>query len=268
MTMQFRHVVDLGSGRPIVFIHGWSAHGGYFAPQLALAWAGYRVVVPDLPGHGHDQRPGTRLSLADLAGALHAYLVEQDLTDIVLVGWSMGAFVAYDYIRRYGTGRLTGFVSIDMTGRIVNDVDWRLGLASGVDHAAACAAADVMERDWRDIAPRIISSIFAPGRRSDDPLLVAAAIGVGKNDAITMGALWRAMADADYRDVPKLIDCPALVIAGAESQLYAPAVADWLTAQLPNATRVTVNGTGHAPQVEAPWAVNQALTTFLGRLPR
>lgn len=44
------HCLDIGHGRPLVLLHGWAAHAGFFAPQATLAWSGLRVIAPDLPG--------------------------------------------------------------------------------------------------------------------------------------------------------------------------------------------------------------------------
>jgi pimeloyl-ACP methyl ester carboxylesterase len=123
---QFKHLVDIGSGRPLVFLHGWSTNATFFAPQHALAAAaGLRVLVPDLPGHGHDQRAGARLAIDALAQPLDALLERDDLDGAVLVGWSMGATVALDLLARRGSLGVAGLVMVDMTPKVANATDWR-----------------------------------------------------------------------------------------------------------------------------------------------
>ena len=38
--------------RPLVLLHGWSCHGGFFRPQMEALGRMTRVIAPDLPGHG------------------------------------------------------------------------------------------------------------------------------------------------------------------------------------------------------------------------
>lgn len=262
--MELRHVVEMGEGPPVLFLHGWSARGDFFAPQLALAENGRRIIVPDLPGHGRDRRPGAALTIADLADAVDRYLATHDLTGLTLVGWSMGAMVAFERIARHGTARIARLVIVDMSPRIVNDVGWDLGLSSGLDSEGAEAAADAMARDWPRYARRIVPSLFDPDLAGDDPLRAAADAAIADNDGDTLASLWRSLARADHRAALRAIDVPALVIAGARSQLYRPAVGQWLADHLPDGRSVVIRRAGHTPQLEQPEAFNAAIRDFVG----
>lgn len=251
----FRHVVDVGSGRPIVFLHGWSAHGGFFAPQLGLA-ASHRVLVPDLPGHGRDRRPGATLSIGDLARELDRLLTDRALDDVLIVGWSMGAFVAFEHLAARDDARVSGLVVVDMTARVVNDADWRLGLASGLDAAGAERAALSMARDWPRYARRVAPSLFAAGLAADHPLQAFARTEIAANDGDTLAGLWRSLARADYRAAVRRLPVPCLVVTGAASQLYRPGVGDWLAAAIPHARHTVLAAAGHSPHLEQPAAFN------------
>jgi pimeloyl-[acyl-carrier protein] methyl ester esterase len=261
----FRFVREAGRGRPIVLLHGWSAHSGFFAKQMALAAKGFRVIAPDLPGHGRDRRPKERLGIADLAAALDAFLTARDLTDVVLVGWSMGATVALDYLDRYGAARVAGFVSVDMTGKIANDAAWRLGLKSGLDARIGERAARLMEADWKAYAPRIAAALFAPGYAGEAASWVKAELA--GNDAVPMAALWRDLVAADMRAAASRLDLPALILSGGDSQLYGPAAGFSLADAIAGAERLAIPGAGHSPQIERPDAFNAALAAFAARLP-
>lgn len=259
----FRHVLEVGEGPPVVFLHGWSAHGGFFTPQLELAKLGRRIIVPDLPGHGRDRRPSARLTIANLADALERFLCARDLRNVVLVGWSMGAMVALDYIARRGTGRIASLVVIDMSARIINDGEWTLGLSSGLDARGAELAARSMARDWPRYARRIAPSLFAPGLRPDNELAIFAYANIANNDGDTLACTWRSLANADHRRTLAAIDVPSLVLAGAQSQLYRPAVTQWLASHLPRSRHVVIDEAGHTPQLEQPAAFNEVLADFL-----
>lgn len=260
---EFRHVAEAGNGPPLLLLHGWSAHGGFFAPQMELAQLGRRIIVPDLPGHGRDRRPHTSLSIADLADALENFLTVRDLRDATLVGWSMGATVAFDYIARRGADRIASLVVVDMSARIVNGEHWKLGLASGLDARGAEIAAEAMARDWPRYARRIAPSLFAPGLAPDHELLAFAHASIADNDGDTLASLWRSLARADHRSTLPSIATPCLVIAGEQSRLYRPAVTQWLASRISGSRHVTIPAAGHTPQMEQPVAFNAAIAAFL-----
>ncbi|MCC6946646.1 MAG: alpha/beta hydrolase [Bradyrhizobiaceae bacterium] len=264
----FRHVLDVGEGPPLLLLHGWSAHGGFFAPQLELAKLGRRIIVPDLPGHGQDRRPHTKLTIANLADGLDRFLAERDLCGVALVGWSMGAMVAFEYIARRGLSRLASLAVVDMSARIVNDNQWSFGLASGLDARGAEIAARAMARDWPRYARRIAPSLFAPGLPPGHDLLAFAHANIANNDGDTLADIWRSLAQADHRPTVSAITVPCLIIAGEQSQLYRPAVTKWLASHIPHSRHVVIPGAGHTPHLEQPARFNAELAAFLAVAPQ
>lgn len=259
------HVAEHGRGRPLVFLHGWSCHGGFFAPQAADFGRDHHVLLPDLPGHRHSPCPAADLSIPALADALHGLIESRALRDAVLVGWSMGAFVAFDYIARHGTAALGGLVIADMTARIVNDDDWQLGIRGGFDMNQSMAAVLAMQADWPAYARGFLPRLFARAGGTDPALVAWAGNEIAQNAAAGMAALWASMAERDYRWLMPQLDLPVLLLHGADSQLYDPAVALWLESQIPGARRVAIAGAGHTPHLEQPGACNAALRDFIAR---
>lgn len=260
------HYQDSGSGRPLVLLHGWACHAGYFARQSDALAGRCRVVVPDLRGHRHSYRPGDAPDLATLAGDLRALVEAAGLAEPVLVGWSMGALVAFEYARRFGSAGLGGLVVVDMTARVVNDASWRLGLAGGYTAAQAARSPDVIRGEWARWVDSFLPAILAEGSPGDSALLDWIAGEMRGCDPATMAALWRALTAADYRGDLARIDVPTLVLRGAGSRLYGPATADWLAAAIPGATVQAIPDAGHAPHLERPEAFNRAIADFLDRL--
>jgi pimeloyl-[acyl-carrier protein] methyl ester esterase len=260
---EFAHIVERGSGRPVVFLHGWSTDATFFAPQLALAEIGMRVLVPDLPGHGHDRRVGAALAIADLAAPLETLMARPDLAGAVLVGWSMGATVALDLLARRGHQGIAGLVMVDMTPKVANSPGWRLGLRGGQGAAEMLRAASRMEASWPAYAERVTAALFAPRLAHDMPLYRDAAAAVAANDGGTMASLWRSLVTADHRATLLALDIPVLALAGGESQLYAHDVAQWIAASAARGASAVIAGAGHAPQLEQPEAFNAAIAGFV-----
>ncbi|WP_111766982.1 alpha/beta fold hydrolase [Nakamurella deserti] len=106
------HVDDTGGpGRPVVLIHGWPLSGESWKNQVpALVDAGYRVVSYDRRGFGRSDKPLTGYTYDTLTEDLHTLLTELDLTDVTLVGFSMGGGEVARYFSLYGDERLHSVV--------------------------------------------------------------------------------------------------------------------------------------------------------------
>lgn len=101
------HYVDHGSGQPVVLIHGWPLSHRMWESQItALTEAGYRCIAYDRRGFGDSGRPAGGYDYDTFASDLNDLLTELDLTNAVLVGFSMGGGEVARYIGHYGTARV------------------------------------------------------------------------------------------------------------------------------------------------------------------
>ncbi|QCK84632.1 alpha/beta hydrolase [Phreatobacter aquaticus] len=258
--------IDIGQGRPLVFLHGWSMDGSLFAGQHALSRQGLRVIIPDLRGHEPGATREETITIADLADDVAALLAEKQLDRAVLIGWSMGATVMFDHARRHGTAGLAGLVSIDMTAMVPNAPDWQLGLSNGQTLAETLAAAERMGPNWTAYAPKIAEALFAPGHDLASEAYRHAARICAAKDGATMAGLWRSLVSADHRATVASLAVPILSIAGAESRLYRPDVGRWIADHAPHGRSIAIPKAGHAPHVEQAEAFNAALMGFAARL--
>ncbi len=93
---------DLGEGQPIVLVHGGCMSHDVWESQVhALLEAGYRVITPDLRGHGNSEKPTAPYTAEMHADDLAALATALSLDQFVLVGWSLGATVAATFARTY-----------------------------------------------------------------------------------------------------------------------------------------------------------------------
>ena len=104
---------DLGTGKPVVFIHGWPLNHEMWEYQLAeLPKHGLRCIAYDRRGFGKSDRPWEYYDYDTLADDLKAVLEQLDLRQVTLVGFSMGGGEIARYIGKYGTERLEKVVLI------------------------------------------------------------------------------------------------------------------------------------------------------------
>lgn len=102
-----------GTGRPVVFVAAWALHSQAWQYQMVpLAAQGFRCVAFDRRGHGRSSDPGTGYDLDTLADDLGSVLTQLDLTDVILVGHSLGAAESVRYLTRHGSSRVARLVLI------------------------------------------------------------------------------------------------------------------------------------------------------------
>src|SRR5205809_6121444 len=105
--------VEAGSGgRSLVFIHGWCCNRSHMRGLFRHFAVSYRVLSPDLPGHGDTPLGDVPLTFAGFLRALAQFCTEHDLRDAVLVGHSMGGVLAV-HTAGMCPDRIAGVVNLD-----------------------------------------------------------------------------------------------------------------------------------------------------------
>ena len=108
---------DHGSGSPVVLIHGWPLSGASWEKQTAaLLAAGHRVITYDRRGFGRSSKPAVGYNYNTFAADLDTVLSTLNLTDVALVGFSMGTGEVTRYIGKHGTKRIRRAVLIGTLG--------------------------------------------------------------------------------------------------------------------------------------------------------
>jgi len=255
---------DSGSGRPIVLVHGWGVSGALFAPQVDGLAGTYRVIVPDLPGHGASSPFPEDCSFSCLADCLAELISELKPGPVTLVGWSMGAMVSWDLLRRYRQLDIAGLATVDMVPRLLNGPDWSYGLREGEDHHVFDRHLKLMRSDWPAFTDMFMSRIFSGDDGEAKAGLLARAKKVAlENDPESMARIWTEMVEQDFnKELPRL-DLPALVISGRHSRLYSTPATQWAAGCMPQAKSVEFSRSGHAPSLEEPDEFNRVLSAFV-----
>ena len=101
---------DHGTGQAVVLVHGYPLDGSSWERQAReLRAAGYRVITYDRRGFGKSSKVETSYDFDTFAGDLNTVLTTLDLTDVVLVGFSMGTGELARYAKLFGTERVAKF---------------------------------------------------------------------------------------------------------------------------------------------------------------
>ena len=260
---------DAGSGPAIVFLHGWSLGKGAFGIQRRELSDRYRIVVPDMRGHGNSTKFVKSDGIDTLASDLEQLLVQLDIDNVILVGWSMGALVAWEFAGGPQGGRVAGIVTIDMVPRVLNGDGWQHGLRSGTHLYDVDIDLTKMREDWRGFTRAYVPKVFAEGKTGERRELIDKMTDfVSDNDVDSMVALWTSLVHADFVGAVQALDVPTLITYGRLSQIYTEEAAAWMDQHIPISRRVGFADSGHAPHLEESELFNQTLAGFADELQR
>lgn len=259
--------LDEGAGNPVVLVHGWAVTAEYFDTLAKSLSSDFRVIRPDLRAHGLTPAGVLPLDMGTLATDLAELLEQLDLHNAVVLGWSMGALVAWRHILECGVDRVSGLVIEDMTPRVLNGAGWELGMANGLDAAASARAMQAMRRDWPAYAEAFTPKMLSRDRAISEPELVARICAeIQSREPQSMAALWGAMVGEDFRAELPAMTLPTLVAFGERSDAYGPETSRYLVDSLPNAERKGFPHSGHAPHLEEPEEFSEAIIAFAHRV--
>ena len=241
---------DDGAGTPILLVHGWAAHGGFFDDLKTRLSQKHRVLTPTLRGHPGTGNGKAPLTIETLADDIVHFVQALGLKDVVALGWSMGAMALWGASDRV---KFAGLIVEDMAARIVNDAAWQDGLVGGYSEAEVPGTLCEINADWPAYVARFAPRMFAPGVREANPKLIAWAVSeMSKANPEAMAPFWASMAAQDFRGSLERINAPALVIHGGDNQVYPDAAAVFVANTMPHAERAVISGAGHVPHLEAP----------------
>jgi pimeloyl-ACP methyl ester carboxylesterase len=256
-----------GQGPDLLFVHGWSAHAGFFEDIQHRLEGRFRVIAPDLRAHGSTPRGRAPLTMKQLASDLNAMVEALDVHHAVAIGWSMGAMVLWRLLADHGAARFAGLVVEDMSPRILNDHAWALGMTNGIDAATSQRACESMRANWAAYADAFAPRMFARDSRhrlGEDRERVVREFAAHDGDA--MADLWTSMAAEDARPILPELKLPVRVIHGALSEAYSPETSRFLVETLPDAELVSFARSGHAPHLEEPERFASAVAEFADRV--
>ncbi|MGV9270888.1 alpha/beta fold hydrolase [Kitasatospora sp. NPDC003701] len=239
---------EAGTGRPVLILHG----GG--GPATVAGLAGHisrtaHAITPVHPGWDGTHRPEWLIGIDDLALAYLDHLRDRRLDDVLVVGSSLGGWIAAEMAVRDTGGLITGLVLIDAVGVHVE--------GEPITDFFALDARGVAEHSWHD-----------PDRYHVDPA------GIPADELARRGAnmaTMRTLAGDPYMHDPELlrrlghVRVPTLLVWGESDRIVTPAYGAAYADAFADGTLAVVPGAGHLPQIERPEATTALIDAHLHR---
>ncbi|MFC0534116.1 alpha/beta fold hydrolase [Phytohabitans kaempferiae] len=256
---------DHGQGQPVVLIHGYPLNGRSWERQhRELLDAGYRVIAYDRRGFGESSRPSLGYDYDTFAGDLNTLMERLDLSDAVLVGFSMGTGEVTRYLGKYGSARVRRAALLGAIPPFLLKTDDN---PEGVDGQVFEELKNAALADRYAYFKQFFDNFYntdklAPERISDQAFQASFNVAADASPWASYACIdaWL----TDFRDDVANIDVPVLVVHGTEDRILPfPATAQRLPALLKDVRLVPIEGGPHNVGWTHPEEVNPALLGFL-----
>jgi pimeloyl-ACP methyl ester carboxylesterase len=225
-----------GRGTPLLLLHGLMASGLMFDPLVDLLRDDFRLVIPDLRGHGQSRAMSGPYDVAAMAGDLEAVLDDAGCVRANVLGYSHGGAVAQELARAHPHAVAKLFLVCTYACNVATMREFFEGLAM-------VSLLSVM-------SPRTVAGLMLRLGRSSMPGMTVEQIAwmteiIGANDRQKMRAAAKGLLTFDSRPWLKDISVPTVVIAGAEDAAVPAHHFKTLMSGIPGAQGIVVPGAGH-----------------------
>ncbi|MGD9854528.1 MAG: alpha/beta fold hydrolase, partial [Planctomycetaceae bacterium] len=239
------HVVDRGSGLPLLLVHGFPLDHTMWCGQIDHFAATHRVIAPDLRGFGQSTVNDEPITMATYADDLAALLDSLGITEpVCFCGLSMGGYIAWAFVEQH-RARLGSLILCDTRAAADNEA---------ARETREQTAVRVLAEGPGFLADGMVEKLFTKSTREERPEIIKQTQDVIRNTSpISIAAASRAMAARpDVTDCLPAIDVPTLVLVGQHDAISPPADMRTIAAALPQATYIEIKDAGHMAPLERP----------------
>lgn len=248
----------LGSGPPAVLLHPFPANHGLWKPAAQALVSSYRVILPDLRGHGDSGIGEGPATMEKHAADIARILDHEDVGRASFVGVSIGGYVLFEFWRKYRTR--VAALALCNTKASADTPEGRAGRLQ--------AAADVLERGTEPFFESVLPKLIGKTTHRTRPDLVDAALRMmRKMSAEDVAMVQRGMAERrDSVETLKTINAPTLLVTGDEDILTGVADAELMRQHIPGSQMRVIAKAGHYSPWEQPEEVGKLVRQFVDNM--
>jgi 3-oxoadipate enol-lactonase len=246
---------ERGSGPAVVLLHGYPFNRSMWREQVEALSASYRVITPDLRGHGETSASHEPATMDEMAQDVAALMDELNVQRAAVGGLSMGGYVTLAFYRRFPL-RVRALILAD-TRPQADTEEARTNREQ--------QARKALKEGMKEIAGVLLPKVLAPATLRERPDVVARVrkmmVKTKPEGAAT--ALRGMAARIDQTDFLPRILAPTLIIVGSQDELTPPADAEVMRREIRGSRLEIIQGAAHVSNIENPTAFNRALKEFL-----
>lgn len=248
------HYLDRGQGEALLLVHGLGEDCTSWDVQISEFSADYRVICPDLRGHGRSGENEEKLSLRLLSDDLAQLLTGLGIEKVHFCGLSLGGLIAFEFYRLYPSRVISlilanTFATIPEPYRSQN-LEQNLEMLEELS----------MEEYGKVFALNCLSKQVSPEVYSQ----VAKMFGSNKKEPYKQGLA--AVYTADFTELLPSIKVPALIITGEFDRNSPLSFAELMAEKIENSRLIMVKNSGHLTNLENTQEFNRGVGSFLKSL--
>jgi pimeloyl-ACP methyl ester carboxylesterase len=248
----------LGDGPPVVLLHPFPANHEFWIPAAQVLITRYRVILPDLRGHGDSSIGEDPATMEKHAADLARVMDDADVGRAPLVGVSIGGYLLFEFWRRH-RGRVAA-LGLCNTKAQADSSEARAGRLQ--------TANDVLDRGTEPFFESMIPRLLGKTVRETRPDLVEGALRMMRNmSPDDVAQVQRGMAErADSVGTLKTINIPTLLMTGDQDILTGVNEAELMRRHISGSQLRIIPKAGHYSAWEQPEEAGKLLRQFLDQL--
>jgi pimeloyl-ACP methyl ester carboxylesterase len=245
----------LGNGPPVVLLHPFPANHELWLPAAQALTSRYRVILPDLRGHGDSGLGEGPATMAKHATDIVRVMDDAEVRRSPLVGNSIGGYAIFEFWRR-NPERASALVLCNTKAQ-ADTPDGRAGRLQ--------AASEVMERGTEPFFESLLTKLMGATTHSTRPDLVDGALRMmRKMSPEDVAMVQRGMAERpDSVETLKTINVRTLIVTGDEDTVTGVAEAELMQRNIPGSEMKVISKAGHYSPWERPEEVGRMIRQFL-----
>lgn len=257
LTMEFEEHGQKGK-LPVVLIHGFPFSKAMWKPQVDVLQRDRHVIAYDVRGHGGSDAGDAQFTVEYFVDDLIGLLDHQGLQSVVVVGLSMGGYIALRAIERHPE-RFRGLVLCDTR----SEADGNEGKIKRAEQAKAVKTAGV-----KNFAEGFVKAVFYEKTFTTNAETVALIREIiERTSPLTIaGTLIALAARTDTTSALTGINVPVLILVGEHDTLTPPSASHAMKEKIPNAEMHVIPTAAHMSNLENAEEFNKHLLTFLRKL--
>ncbi|MFD2923678.1 alpha/beta fold hydrolase [Halobacillus naozhouensis] len=250
-----------GEGKPVLLLHGVWMSSRFFQKQVPYFREGYQTITLDFRGHGQSSPIDSGHTVANYARDLKQFIEHLELKDLTLLGWSMGAFVIWEYISQFGEDNIKATVIVD---ELASDFKWEDFEIGAFDLPTLTSMMRDLQTDQKGLLTGFIPLMFKEEVSSENMKWMLAE--TTKLPATTASAILFDQSLIDCRPYLSSITVPTLLCFGKEEKLIPVAAGQHLHRELSNSRLEVFEDSCHCPFLEETEKFNHKVHSFLKSL--